>query len=157
MDSPHIKTATLADLDIIAELFDAYRQFYEQASDKSAAKNFIKQRLHNNESIILLAQDNNKNALGFCQLYPTFCSVIAAPIYILSDLFVTPAARRTGAGKKLLLAAEALAKQQGIARLDLTTAKTNLTAQTLYESLGWQRDRVFIAYNKTVESFYYNR
>ena len=157
MDTLHIKTASLDDLNILADLFDAYRQFYEQAPDVLAARNFIEQRLHNNQSIILLAQDNNKNALGFCQLYPTFCSVIAAPIYILSDLFVTPAARRTGAGKKLLLAAEALAKQQSIARLDLTTAKTNLTAQTLYESLGWQRDRVFIAYNKTVESFYYNR
>ncbi|MDZ7923028.1 MAG: GNAT family N-acetyltransferase [Marinagarivorans sp.] len=151
MDSPHIKTAALTDLDIIAELFDAYRQFYEQAPDVLAARNFIEQRLQNNESIILLAQDNNKNALGFCQLYPTFCSVIAAPIYVLYDLFVTPSARRSGAGKKLLLAAETLAKQQGIARLDLTTAKTNLTAQALYESLGWQRDGVFIAYNKAVD------
>ena len=150
MDSPYIKTASLADLDVIAELFDAYRQFYAQAPDASAAKKFIQQRMQNNESIILLALDNQDHALGFCQIYPSFCSVIAAPIYVFSDLFVTPSERRTGAGKKLLLAAEALAQKQGIARLDLTTAKTNVAAQALYESLGWQQDHVFIAYNRVL-------
>jgi ribosomal protein S18 acetylase RimI-like enzyme len=69
---------------------------------------------------------------------------------VLYDLFVTPSQRRTGAGQQLMLAAEVLAKKQGVARLDLTTAKTNLVAQALYESLGWQQDKVFFAYNKTV-------
>jgi ribosomal protein S18 acetylase RimI-like enzyme len=50
----------------------------------------------------------------------------------------------------LLLAAEDLARAHGKVRLDLTTAKTNLTAQSLYESLGWKRDEVFFAYWRTV-------
>jgi hypothetical protein len=32
-------------------------------------------------------------------------------------------------------------------RLDLTTARTNTAAQSLYESLQWQRDAVFLTYN----------
>lgn len=35
----------------------------------------------------------------------------------------------------------------GFARMDLTTARTNLPAQALYESLGWRQDQVFLAYN----------
>jgi ribosomal protein S18 acetylase RimI-like enzyme len=62
-----------------------------------------------------------------------------------------PEARRTGAGRVLLLAAEQLAKEHGKARMDLTTAKTNVAAQTAYESLGWVRDEVFYAYSKVVE------
>jgi ribosomal protein S18 acetylase RimI-like enzyme len=31
--------------------------------------------------------------------------------------------------------------------MDLTTAKTNTTAQALYRSLGWVKDDVFDAYN----------
>ena len=31
---------------------------------------------------------------------------------------------------------------------DLTTAKTNLPAQALYESMGWIRDEVFYTYNR---------
>jgi ribosomal protein S18 acetylase RimI-like enzyme len=136
------------DLDALAPLFDAYRQFYQQKADLALAAAFIGQRLQKNESILLLAEDERQNAIGFCQLYPTFCSVAAAPIHVLYDLFVTPAARQSGAGKALLLAAEQQARLAGSARMDLTTAKTNLAAQSLYRSLGWVRDEVFDTYNK---------
>ena len=88
--------------------------------------------------------------LGFCQLYPSFCSVAAAPIYVLYDLFVAPEARKSGAGKALLQAAEQYAASQCVAQIDLTTAKTNLAAQSVYGSLGWVRDEVFFAYSKAV-------
>jgi ribosomal protein S18 acetylase RimI-like enzyme len=81
-------------------------------------------------------------------MYPTFCSVEAAPIYVLYDLFVLPEARKFGAGRALLQAAEARAAADGKARIDLTTAKSNLDAKSLYESLGWVRDEIFDAYSK---------
>jgi len=45
--------------------------------------------------------------VGFCQMYTGFVSVEAAPICTLYDLFVVPEAWRSGAGRRLLLAAEA--------------------------------------------------
>jgi len=150
MSTIRTRIATLADLDVIAPLFDAYRQFYEQAPDLALARSFIRDRLQNNESVVLLATDETQHVVGFCQLYPTFCSVEAMPIYSLYDLFVSPEARRSGAGKALLLAAEKLAAENGKARMDLTTAKTNKPAQAAYESLGWVRDEVFYAYSKSV-------
>ncbi len=145
-----IKTATLNDIENIAPLFDAYRQFYEQPSDIEAATDFLRTRLEKQESIILFAENNEQQVIGFCQLYPSFCSVIAKPIYVLYDLFTSPAARNHGAGKALLNAAHQHAQTNGIARLDLTTAKNNTIAQSLYESLGWVRDTIFYTYNKTV-------
>ena len=132
-------------------LFDLYRQFYEQTPDLELAKDFIGKRISQKESVILLAELEGE-VIGFCQLYPSFCSVIAAPIYVLYDLFVHPVQRGTGAGRALLLAAEAQAKSQGMKRMDLTTAKTNATAQSLYESLGWIRDEVFFTYNRILEN-----
>jgi ribosomal protein S18 acetylase RimI-like enzyme len=114
------------------------------------ARDFIRDRLQNNESVVLLASNEAQTVVGFCQLYPTFCSVEAKPIYSLYDLFISPEARRTGAGKVLLQAAEKLAAVSGRARMDLTTAKTNKPAQAAYESLGWVRDEVFYAYSKSV-------
>ncbi len=146
------RIATLADLDVIAPLFDAYRQFYEQASDLALAKSFIRDRLQSNESVVLLASNEAQLVVGFCQLYPTFCSVEAKPIYSLYDLFVSPEARRSGAGEVLLQAAEKLASEHGKARMDLTTARTNKPAQAAYESLGWVRDEVFYAYSKSVDA-----
>ena len=155
MTAIQVRLATLVDLPHVAALFDSYRQFYEQPPALEAAARFIRARMENGESTILVAEDTAANAttsspLGFCQLYPSFCSVEMAPIFVLYDLFVTPAARGAGAGKALLLAAHDHAATQGAKRLDLTTAKTNHTAQLLYESLGWVRDEVFYAYNLRV-------
>jgi len=152
MSAVSVRLAAEPDLAAVAALFDAYRQFYEQPADAALALQFIGDRMRRQESMILVAQSAGatQSIVGFCQLYPSFCSVIAQPIYTLYDLFVAPEARKTGAGRALMLAAHERARQQGFARLDLSTARTNHKAQALYESLGWVRDEVFLYYNKAV-------
>ncbi len=150
MNNISIKLAQLDDVVRIAPLFNAYRQFYEQLCNEELAINFLTSRLKNNESVILMAENNDQHIVGFCQLYPSFCSVIAAPIYVLYDLYVTPKMRHLGVGKRLMKAAHQHALSNGFKRLDLTTAKNNFTAQALYESLGWIKDEIFYSYNKTV-------
>lgn len=145
-----LATATPRDISALAELFDAYRQFYEQAPNRALAERFITARLQNAESVILVAEDAQQTMTGFCQLYPTFCSVDATPIYSLYDLFVVSGHRKTGTGRLLLQAAEEQARSSGKARMDLTTAKANLPAQALYASMGWKRDEVFYAYSKHI-------
>ena len=141
---------TVSDLASVARLFDLYRQFYDQPTSPQLAYEFINERFTRSESVLLVAESTQQGVVGFCQMYPTFCSVEAAPIYSLYDLFVLPEARKLGAGRQLLLAAEAKAAADGKVRMDLTTAKTNLSAQSLYESLGWIRDEIFYAYNRHV-------
>ena len=145
-----IRQAAVQDAAAIAPLFDAYRQFYQQPPAIDAAHAFISERLERGQSVIFVAEDQG-NMLGFCQLYPTFCSVAAAPIFTLYDLFVTPDARTSGAGRQLMLAAESHARAAGAVRLDLTTAKDNLRAQSVYEALDWVRDEVFYTYNKALD------
>lgn len=152
MSTVTIHIAREQDIERVAVLFDLYRQFYEQEPDLDLAREFIKGRIINKESVVLIAQNDQGDMIGFCQLYPTFCSVIAAPIYALYDLFVIPEKRRSNVGRALLERAETLAIDNGFQRMDLTTARSNLAAQSLYESLGWKRDNVFIAYNKVVSS-----
>ena len=81
MSQLDIRHASVADAARIAPLFDAYRQFYEQPADAAAALAFISARLERGESVILLASVDGA-PVGFCQMYPSFCSVIAAPIYV---------------------------------------------------------------------------
>ena len=143
-----IRLASPDDLPQLAALFDAYRVFYAQPSDIKLARQFIAERLDNKDSVIFVAVDTELKLIGFCQIYPSFCSVIAAKIGVLYDLFVDPTVRKNGAGKALMITAHQYAAEHGFARLDLTTAKTNLAAQGLYESLGWVRDDVFYSYSK---------
>jgi ribosomal protein S18 acetylase RimI-like enzyme len=144
-----IRLANMTDTESVANMFDQYRQFYEQAANIKLAEEFITARIINQQSIILVAE-NAGELVGFCQMYPTFCSVEAAPIVVLYDLFVVDIARKTGAGRALMLAAQSYAKENGFTRLDLSTAKTNVNAQALYESLGWQRDSQFYYYSLKV-------
>jgi len=139
------------DLTQVAQLFDAYRQFYEESSDINLAQQYISERISKNESIILVAENSEGVLVGFCQMYPTFCSVMAKPIYVLYDLFVGPAARGNGVAKQLLDAAVVLAKETGRARLDLSTAKSNLKAQSVYEANGWERDLDFFWYSYLID------
>ena len=57
MTAAHIHTATLADLPAVAQLFDAYRQFYQYPSDLALASAYIAQRMQKGESVVLLACD----------------------------------------------------------------------------------------------------
>ncbi len=146
------RLATLEDLDGVAPLFDAYRQFYRRSADLPLARRFLQERLQRQESVIFVALDGAGRIVGFTQLYPTFCSVRASPTFVLYDLFVAPEVRGSGAGRALMVAAEAHAAGTGAARLELSTARTNAVAQKLYESQGWQRDDMFFVYSKSLQS-----
>lgn len=142
----NVREATSDDLGSLAVLFDAYRQFYALAPDEPAARDYIRERLSARDSVILVASSADSTLRGFCQLYPSRCSLLGAPIYILYDLYVAPAARGSGAGKALMLAATERARRDGKARMELQTARTNQTARALYQSLGWQLDETFLTY-----------
>jgi len=133
-----VRRAVAADLEIVADLFDQYRQFYHQPSDLELARRFIGERLEREESVLFLAETGG-NAVGFIQLYPAFSSVSARRIWILNDLFVAPAGRRRGVGRRLMEAVAVWAGDDGAARLVLETMPDNRPAQALYEELGWRR------------------
>lgn len=137
--------AGLEHLDQVTPLFDAYRRFYRKPSDEAGARAFVHERLHNGDSLILLALDE-ATPLGFTQLYPAFSSVRMKPLWILNDLFVTPEARGQGVGRQLMEAARLRGQEAGVVVLALATEKNNATAKALYEALGYERDTAFDYY-----------
>jgi ribosomal protein S18 acetylase RimI-like enzyme len=138
--------ANTPQLDAVAQLFDAYRGFYQQPSNLGQSRAFIAERMAGNESAIFLAEDEEAEALGFVQLYPTFSSIDAHRTWLLSDLFTAPTARGRGVGRLLMNTARDFALQTGAKGLVLETATDNFTAQRLYESLGYVRDMGYYTY-----------
>lgn len=134
-----ITIATLSDLDQLERLFDGYRVFYKQTSDRASARSFLFERLDRGQSICLICRNEQGQAMGFTQLYPSFSSVSLQSTWVLNDLYVDPDSRGMGAGKALLLAAQDYARNTGAKGLTLETAIDN-PAQKLYESLGWKKD-----------------
>jgi len=144
-----ILPADSSHLEILLPLFAGYRCFYEQAPDLKADKQFLTERLRLKDSVIFLAISDHdaQQASGFVQLYPSFDSVEAGPIWILHDLFVAEDFRRSGTGRLLMNAARDYCRTTKAVRVDLSTAVTNKKAKTLYESLGYERDDQFDHYS----------
>lgn len=132
-------------LESLVPLFDAYRQFYEQSSDLAGARIYLLERLSREEAVVFLALVDDQ-PVGFTLLYPTYTSVGMRFFWVLNDLFVKPEGRKHGVGTALLERAKQHGRETGASRLQLRTAKTNLTAQSVYEAHGWVRDEVFLTY-----------
>ncbi len=142
MISITVRQAVLADLEALAILFDAYRQFYGRATNLPAAREFLRARFNHGESVLFIAHEGHV-AVGFMQLYPSFSSASLARTFILNDLFVHEQGRRKRVGTQLLAAALEFAQSLGAVRLTLSTAITNTAAQALYLSSGWKCDEEF--------------
>ena len=137
--SVSIRRATEVDVDLVAPLFDAYRQFYGQAPDLRRACDWLRDRMQRSECVVLVAERQGI-AIGFTQLYPMFSSVRTARTWVLNDLFVVEQARRSGAARALLDAAAAFARDGGAAGIALETAHDNAPARALYTSSGWHEE-----------------
>ena len=133
-----IVEANIEHLEDIVPLFNAYRVFYEQPSDLGSAKQFLKDRILNKESIIYVAYEGEK-AVGFTQLYPLFSSVSLKAMYLLNDLYVKSTHRGNGIGEALIEKAKTLCEKERNKGLALQTATDN-PAQKLYERLGFAKD-----------------
>lgn len=131
-----IRHAQKSDLEQITDLFDLYRIFYQQPSDRHAARNFLLARLDNHESEIIVAEDAGK-LVGFTQLYPQFSSTRMKKFWVLNDLFVLEVYRRMGVAKALISAAAAFAKDNKAPGILLETEKGNEIGNKLYPSCGF--------------------
>ncbi|WP_223787214.1 GNAT family N-acetyltransferase [Marinicella meishanensis] len=131
-----IRKADIQDLPQLSQLFDGYRRFYQQPGDLPGAEAFIRERLTQQESVVLVAEDQDQ-LLGFTQLFPSFSSVSMQRLWILNDLFVAEPARGAGVAAALMNHAKELAADtKGII---LETDWDNVKAQKLYDKLGYQK------------------
>src|SRR5262249_17579913 len=82
-----VHQATLAEIEDIVPLFDAYRQFYGNPGNPEDCRAFLRERFKYNQSIIFLANDGKGAAVGFAQLYPSFSSGFPAPDFHFKPFF----------------------------------------------------------------------
>ena len=141
--SLEVITASVDHLPELAPLFDAYRVFYGQPSDLEAARAYLHERFTLGESVVFIAMleaGSETRAVGFTQLYPMFSSVSLRRIWILNDLYIETDVRGQRIGERLIERAVQLAQESGAKGIQLETAHVNISAQRLYERLGFGRE-----------------
>lgn len=133
-----IRKANLQDLAQLSQLFDEYRTFYHKSSDRSAAQQFLSERLENNDSEIFVAEDGSQ-LVGFTQLYPLFSSTRMKRYWLLNDLYVNSEYRGKGYSKVLIEEAKVLCRTSDSCGMYLETGKENMIGNQLYPSVGFKK------------------
>ena len=128
-------------------LWQGYLTFYESALDSEVTDRTWK-RFHDPDvpMHILVAADDQDQFHGFATwlFHPSTWSL--QPYCYLEDLFVGPAARGGGLGRRLIEDVAARAKSEGCGRLYWVTQETNATARALYDRVA--RLSGFVQYRK---------
>lgn len=131
-----IQTVDAAALEAILPLIADYQVFYHQQPDPARNRAFFGRFAGGTPLGIQFAAFDTAGApLGFATLYFLPSSLSGADYCYLSDLFTVPAARGRGVARALLAHAAADARARGFDTVEWLTARSNATAQRLYDKL----------------------
>jgi GNAT superfamily N-acetyltransferase len=139
-DALQIAPVEAAEFERLLPLIAAYQRFYEvDEVDEERNRAFFRRFLAPSDDGMLLGARGGGELIGYACLYWHFSSLSAVETVLMNDLFVSETARGRGAGRALIEASAAVARERGAAHLQWATAPDNLTAQRLYDSTGAER------------------
>lgn len=146
----NIKQISIEELNDLVVLFDQYMVFYKQPSAPDKYREYLKERLAKSEATVFIAYSSENEPVGFVLNYYTFSSVSLGKVIVLNDLFVAPSYRKQGIANNLIDYSIKLAKDTDSIRVDLATAKDNISAQALYEKIGFVQGSEYFSYSLSV-------
>jgi GNAT superfamily N-acetyltransferase len=118
-----------------AELFAAYREFYEMPADDTVVAttwDWILRREHTMRGIVAVAPDGRMVGLANLRFFAR-PSTATIGLY-LDDLFTDPEARGLGVATALIDHAAHIAHNNGASVVRWITATTNTTARRIYDA-----------------------
>jgi ribosomal protein S18 acetylase RimI-like enzyme len=134
---PPVRPATAADAEAIGRLLHDFNVEYDDptpAPEQIAAR--IRELMAGGDTEVLVGGER-PDGLAVLRFRPSIWSQ-ALECY-LAELYVVPARRGQGLGRRLMEAAIELARARGADYMDLNTSEADVAARALYESLGFSR------------------
>ncbi len=130
------------DLAELLVLMRAYCDFYEVSPSDERLLALARALLSDpaSQGVQLIARGRDGDALGFATLYWSWSTSRAAPLGVMNDLFVVPAARGRRIGEALIEACLRRCAEHGAEEMEWQTAPGNVTAQALYDRIGGRRE-----------------
>lgn len=131
-------------------LFSAYADFYNVTLEPGTTDSVWSWIFDSdNDFWCDVAEDSDHQIVGFTQYQLMHRSLGGGMVVYLSDLYVNPEIRGTGAGRKLINHVFEFARSNNISNVRWLTQDFNYAARQLYDSYGRKSD--FILYSFPVE------
>ena len=132
-----LRTATPADVPIILHCIRALAEYERLLHECIATEELLRESLFGDRPAaeVVLAFDGDDIA-GYALWFRSYSTFLARPGIYLEDLFVFPAHRRRGLGRRLLAFLARTAVDRGYGRVEWAVLDWNRDAITFYRSLG---------------------
>lgn len=132
-----IRDARRADAALIRELIIELAEYEKLAHEMVATETMLAEQMFGREPAAhaLIAEVDGMPA-GFALYFFNFSTFLGRPGLYLEDLFVRPAFRSGGIGRRLLVALAQRAAARDCGRMEWAVLDWNVNAQRFYESLG---------------------
>jgi GNAT superfamily N-acetyltransferase len=101
--------------------------------DERRATVALRQAIDSHDCVVLVAEDDSGELVGFCTGYQDMHSVRFGYRAWVEDLAVHPERRSAGVGRSLLDAAKDWARERGATHLELDSAESRTDAHRFYE------------------------
>ena len=131
-----------ADLDDLLPLMRGYCDFYGVSPSDEELLGLSRALIADpeREGVQFVARDDGGTAIGFATVFWLWSTLSASRVGLMNDLFVTAAARGTGAADALIERCLQACRERGATRLTWQTAKDNSRAQAVYDRVGGTRE-----------------
>jgi GNAT superfamily N-acetyltransferase len=135
-----IRQARPDDVPLLLALFRELAEYERLQDELQATEELLERALFSERPAAeALLAERRGAPVGYALFYPTFSTFLAIQGVWLEDLFVRPAHRKSGAGRALLAAVAARARERGAERLEWSALDWNELALGFYRGLGAQR------------------
>jgi GNAT superfamily N-acetyltransferase len=136
-DEYALRTATPDDVPAILACIRGLAEYERLAHECIATEALLHETLFGPDRVaeVVLASRGGETA-GFALWFRSYSTFLARPGIYLEDLFVFPAHRGRGLGRRLLAHLARTAKERGYGRVEWAVLDWNLDAIRFYESLG---------------------
>jgi GNAT superfamily N-acetyltransferase len=132
-----IRAAALADCTRIVELIAELASFEKLAHEVVATPELLQTALFDAAPTAhALVAHRNAEVVGFALYFYNFSTFLGKPGLYLEDLYVQPAYRSAGLGRRLLIELARIAQARGCGRMEWAVLDWNTRARSFYEALG---------------------
>jgi GNAT superfamily N-acetyltransferase len=144
-----VRHATPADVPAILRLIVALAVYEREPDAVKATEDTLMRSLFGDDAHVFAhVAELNGEVVGIAVWFLNYSTWTGRPGIYLEDLFVSEAARGTGAGKALFKALAEEAVERGCARIDWAVLDWNMSAMDFYRAIGgrpqsgWQPWRI---------------
>lgn len=131
----------------VLQLIDALADYEKLKRPTPAARRrLLADAFGNHPRFDLFLAFSGSLAVGYAMILETYSSFLALPTLYLEDLFVLPAYRRLGVGRRLFERCIGEAKRRGCGRMDWVVLDWNIRARRFYRTLRAKQLRHWLLY-----------